>query len=640
MKPPIVALYLLRIFIFSAGAVVTPESPRQGAALLKTDLMGIFAHPDDETGMAGTLAYYALAKGAVIANVYCTRGEGGGNMVGTQSGLALGVLREAEVRDCLQMLGVRHCYFLDRLDWAYTESATATLQKWGHEETLENLVRMIRALRPEVILTMNPAPAPGQHGHHQAAGILAIEAFDAAADPGRFPEHLKKEGLAPWQPRKIFYGGSEGPANTTIGLKDPLPGGKLAGEVAAAALSNHRSQGFGNFRRSPWPPRPQSFITVKSVVPFTTAEVDLFAGLPVAKATPMRIQSGPPDSSDSKPVTMEFVPRPAIGNYLRWMKAQGIQHLGSRFKADVPLVAGEAGEVKLEFHNRAGEAISGGLQLMAPDDWLVDAPKRRLSLAAGSVLTTTVRLTPPAGRIGDGILKVQFTGVGGGTMEADAVGHVVPLARVQRTSHPPAFDGSNEGWGTAASLVIAASDLVQGTVAGEPDSSARCRLMHDGTTLFVDIEVKDDVVVSNIEPDDIKGHWRSDALEICLDPLGGAEDTMGCFKLGIIPFDTTGKVRASRDADANQGPVEETAPGTRMASQRTANGYRVEVAIPWREIGLVPTQGKRMGFNLIIYDGDDNKAAPGANINKSRIAWSPRSGVQGRPEDWGRIDLD
>ena len=171
MKPPIVALYLLRIFIFSAGAVVTPESPRQGAALLKTDLMGIFAHPDDETGMAGTLAYYALAKGAVIANVYCTRGEGGGNMVGTQSGPALGILREAEVRDCLQMLGVRYCYFLDRLDWAYTESSTATLQKWGHEETLGNLVRMIRALRPEVILTMNPAPTPGQHGHHQAAGI-------------------------------------------------------------------------------------------------------------------------------------------------------------------------------------------------------------------------------------------------------------------------------------------------------------------------------------------------------------------------------------------------------------------------------------------------------------------------------------
>ena len=63
-------------------------------------------------------------------------------------------------------------------------------------------------------------------------------------------------------------------------------------------------------------------------------------------------------------------------------------------------------------------------------------------------------------------------------------------------------------------------------------------------------------------------------------------------------------------------------------------------AIPFREIGVKPDQTRRLGFNIILYDGDKAGAALGENINKSRLAWAPRSGVQGRPEDWGRIDLE
>src|SRR6476619_5799492 len=104
------------------AAASNQASPKQGAELLKTDILGVFAHPDDETGAAATLASYARGRQAVVANVYCTRGEGGGNMVGTQAGAGLGILREAELRDCLAQLGVRYCYFMDRVDWAYTES--------------------------------------------------------------------------------------------------------------------------------------------------------------------------------------------------------------------------------------------------------------------------------------------------------------------------------------------------------------------------------------------------------------------------------------------------------------------------------------------------------------------------------------
>lgn len=112
---------------------------------------------------------------------------------------------------------------------------------------------------------------------------------------------------------------------------------------------------------------------------------------------------------------------------------------------------------------------------------------------------------------------------------------------------------------------------------------------------------------------------------------------MGCFKLGIFPFDTTDVVRAARDADANQRPFEESALGTRLTSRHTAEGYRIQAAIPLKEIGIVLENSGRLGLNLIIYDGDKPDAALGENINKSRIAWAPHSGVQGPP---GRLGAD
>src|SRR5947209_12346174 len=114
-----VRLLLFALLLAStARAQPTAAPSKRGADLLKTDIMAVFAHPDDETGMAATLAYYGHARHATIANIYCTRGEGGGNMVGTQWGPSLGILREAELRDCLNTVGVKYCYFLDRLDWA------------------------------------------------------------------------------------------------------------------------------------------------------------------------------------------------------------------------------------------------------------------------------------------------------------------------------------------------------------------------------------------------------------------------------------------------------------------------------------------------------------------------------------------
>lgn len=606
--------------------------PKQGAALLKTDIMGVFAHPDDETGMAATLAHYALGKGSIVANIYCTRGEGGGNMVGTQSGSALGALREAELRDCLNTLGVRYCYFLDQLDWAYTESVAATLEKWGKEQTLERLVRLVRALRPEVILTMNPAPTPGQHGHHQAAGVLATEAFTTAADPNRFPLQLTKEGLSVWQPRKLFYSGGSGEVITSIVVTDQLPDGRTPAQVAAQALANHRSQAFGNFGNAPWMQRPQRFTLVKSFVAFSNPSSNLLERLPQTQSPLVEHLVGTAPNHSARP---DFVPRPAVANYRAWTRQHSIQHVAASFRADLPLIAGEANDVQLDIPATAPD--DGELTVTAPSGWTVEPSRQRIR---GNNTNTRVslRVTPPSGTTTDTDILATFV-VRGQSFTNSARCHPLPRTVATRVKSAPALDGTDRGWEKVPALAIAPTNIVQGKVADEADSSALLRLAHDEKHLFVDVRVKDDAIVTNIEPNDIKGHWRSDSVEICLDPVGGAEHTMGCYKLGIFPFDTTGVVRAARDADANQDPVEETAPKTRLVSRRTPDGYRIQAAIPFDEIGLARGR-KRLGFNLIIYDGDKRDAALGENINKSRIAWAPRSGVQGRPEDWGRIDLE
>ena len=638
----LLALRFLRrtlLLLALAWCAISANAQSPASDPLKTDLMGVFAHPDDETGVASTLAYYALGQGKVVANVYCTRGEGGGNMVGTQSGAALGILREVELRACLEKLGIRFCYFLDRTDFAYTESLAITLERWKKEETLGGLVRLVRELRPEVIVTMNPAPTAGQHGNHQAAGLLATEAFRAAADPKRFPEHLSKEGLHVWQVRKLYYSGWDDPQQTLIASTNALSDGRFAWQAAGEALSQHRSQGFGrsqgtnNYASSPWMRRAQMFRLVKSVVPWVPEE-DLFRGLPVtaARATPVRLA---PVATPG--LILEFAARPAIANYQRWVREQDLDGVARRIPADVSVVAGEPNEIKLTVSNSQSTEVSGEVELSPLPGWSFKPSSVGYRLQPGRSSVVSLRVIPPNDGLGL-VALVAKTRVNNAEIIGNLRMNVVPHLRATHASEEPAMDGSDRGWETIPWQSISHTNVWEGKVRDALDSSATFRVATRNKTLFFDVLVNDDVVVTNIAPDDIKGHWRSDSIELCLDPQAGAENALGSYKLGIFPFDTTGVVKAARDADANPGPVAETAPKTRITSQRTGRGYRVWLSIPFSEIGI--PYARRIGFNLLIYDGDKEKAALGENINKSRLAWSPRSGVQGRPEDWGRLDLD
>ena len=623
-------------FCFSADAA----GPAQGSALLKTDILGVFAHPDDETGVASTLAHYALGEGKTIVNSYCTRGEGGGNMVGNQYGPSLGVLREIELRDCLTQLGVRHWYFLEQVDFAYTESIWATLKRWNKEKALERLVRIIRNHRPEIIVTMNPAPRPGQHGHHQAAGVLATEAFRLSADPSAFPKQIEREGIHPWQVRKLYYGGSMGDHQAVIKSTAVIRDGLSAGQLAGEALSNHRSQGFGRMRGATWLQRPRTFSLVHSVVPFMIEERDLFRGLPfkIDDLTPPLILSPATKLPRAAPLKLRFVTRPGIERYKVWAREQFIEHLSQQVDPYVPIVAGEWNDVVLEIGNPGKDLVEGEVRFHLPKDWRVDPIVLPYSLKGHLDIETSVRVKPPAGLPADGSIRMGSE-VNGISVATEANLHPVPIGKISRMPDG-GLDWDSPFWARIKPLRILPEHNVQGKVDGLQDSSALVKLAHDRAFVYIEADVMDDRVVSNIEPNDIRGHWRSDSVEVCLDPVGGAEDSFSTFKVGIFPFDTVGQVRAARDADANQGPVEETAPGTELISLRTDHGYLIRVKIPFNEIGDDIVSGSRLGFNIIIYDGDKTDAEPGENINESRLAWAPRSGVQGRPEDWGRIDLE
>ena len=205
----------------------------------------VTAHPDDEHN--GVLVRLSHGLGIRTSLLTLTRGEGGQNAIGPELFDALGVLRTGELL-ALHRYDAVEQYFGRAYEFGFSFSVEETFAKWGHEDTLGDVVRVVRAFRPDVILTL-PLQGEGGGQHHQAAGRLAAEAFRAAADPTRFPEQLS-EGLRPWQTRKIYVGGVGGatvgpagaaPIRVPTGVYDPLLGGTWQ-QVGSRARAMHRCQ--------------------------------------------------------------------------------------------------------------------------------------------------------------------------------------------------------------------------------------------------------------------------------------------------------------------------------------------------------------------------------------------------------------
>ena len=208
----------------------------------------IAAHPDDED--TRLIAWLARGRHVRTAYLSLTRGDGGQNLIGNELGEALGVIRTEELLAARRIDGGSQ-YFTRAYDFGFSKSAEETFRHWPKDSLLRDVITVVRSFRPHVIVSIFSGTPRDGHGQHQAAGILAREAYDAAGDTARFPIGINPWKLPPWTPLKFYRSSRFDPDSATlafnVGEYSPLLGRSYA-EIAAESRSQHKSQGFGSIQ--------------------------------------------------------------------------------------------------------------------------------------------------------------------------------------------------------------------------------------------------------------------------------------------------------------------------------------------------------------------------------------------------------
>ena len=216
--------------------------------------MYLAAHPDDEN--TRLISYLTGCEKADVAYLSLTRGSGGQNLIGTEKGSLLSLLRTEELL-AARRIDNGHQYFTSAVDFGYSKTSDESFRLWGKEAILEDVVYIIRNFRPHIVINRFPPNNYAGHGHHQASAELSMEAFEACADSASFPGQL--DSLAPWQVSTLYFNASswwdktlpERARNDQL-IREVNIGGYNAqlgysyNELAAMARSQHKSQGFGS----------------------------------------------------------------------------------------------------------------------------------------------------------------------------------------------------------------------------------------------------------------------------------------------------------------------------------------------------------------------------------------------------------
>ena len=249
------SLILVWLALLSNASQAAP--PHAGQLLREIDrlqvvgsVLYVAAHPDDEN--TRLLSWLVGERGLQATYLSMTRGGGGQNLIGSEQAELLGVLRTEELLAARRIDGAQQLFTRMR-DFGYSKSTEETLERWGRASALTDVVRAIRQVRPDIVVTRF-APDWGGHGHHTASAELAAEAFAKAADPS-----FATPGLPPWQATRLLHNTStwrRGPdfvvpddwMQIDAGSYDALSG-RSWGEVAAASRTMHKSQGFGSAPR-------------------------------------------------------------------------------------------------------------------------------------------------------------------------------------------------------------------------------------------------------------------------------------------------------------------------------------------------------------------------------------------------------
>ena len=384
----------------------------------KADILLVVAHPDDETAISSYLARAIFDQHKRIAVIYGTRGDGGGNSVGYEQAAALGVVREIEARRALASWGVMNVWFLGAPDTP-GQDVLRSLETWHHGNALEQVVRLVRLTRPEVILTWLPCYVAGEnHDDHQASGVIATEAFGMAGDPTVFPSQVAAprdrarisnygEGLRPWQAKKLYYFSDadhaeflqgKGPKyeTTDVSSSRQLPYYRLSadewsfhetqGGVAQIAKAAIAKSDFTALKD------PERLVLGRSLVKSTTT-ADVFEGVtsePIAYASIRGYRRESPPG-----VSLELGGPWAF--YRDFWRAQNIEHLATLLAPEVGAGGGQALNVPLLISNETDEAKQVTLLSELPPGWTERARFAYFLVSAHQIYAVQLTLTAPSG---------------------------------------------------------------------------------------------------------------------------------------------------------------------------------------------------------------------------------------------------
>ena len=245
-------------------------------------VLQVVAQPDEEPG--GVMALLSRRDGTRVASLTINRGEGGDNALGPQVFDALGLLRTEELLVSNRYYGVDDQYFTTAVDFGFTKRPEEAFERWGRDEALRDVVRIIRINRPYVLISRFQGTVRDGHGGSSASSLLMRLAFDAAASSTAFPDQLR-EGLRPWQPLKVYIGGAREDEDWTVRID---PGeysawlGQSYSDMARTGLGFQRSSvsAANSARHNRFAgPAPAYYTRVGSVVEAGARETSVFEGI-------------------------------------------------------------------------------------------------------------------------------------------------------------------------------------------------------------------------------------------------------------------------------------------------------------------------------------------------------------------------
>lgn len=232
----------------STGGLAALDQALRPLARYQRVLM-IAAHPDDEDTELLTLLVRGMGSEAGYLSL--TRGEGGQNLIGSELGEALGLVRTGELLAARRLDGA-HQFFSRAYDFGFSKNLDDTWAHWPRDSVLKDVVRIVRRFRPQVVVSIFSGTSRDGHGQHQAAGWAAREAFRLAGDSAAFPELVREEALEPWAPAKLYRSTRFDSSATTLqldgGVLDPATGQSYH-QIAMRGRSLHRSQDMGQLQR-------------------------------------------------------------------------------------------------------------------------------------------------------------------------------------------------------------------------------------------------------------------------------------------------------------------------------------------------------------------------------------------------------